>query len=89
MTYAQGASAEMIAMITIELADKFGLPVSTTHVLSSGVAGAMAANRSGLQVATLRNLLLAWVLTLPVCVFLGAMFFAGGLYIVAHVFGMH
>jgi PiT family inorganic phosphate transporter len=77
LTYAQGASAEMIAMLTIGLADRYGLPVSTTHVLSSGVAGAMAANKSGLQMRTLRNLLLAWVLTLPVCVFLGAMFRRG------------
>src|SRR5208282_3587409 len=72
LTYAQGASAELIAMITIGLADRYGLPVSTTHVLSSGVAGAMAANNSGLQTQTLRNLLLAWILTLPVCIFLGA-----------------
>ena len=55
------------------------LPVSTTHVLSSGVAGTMAANHSGLQMETLRNLLLAWVLTLPVCVLLGAGIFAFGL----------
>jgi len=82
LTYAQGASAEIIAMGTIGLADYFGLPVSTTHVLSSGVAGTMAANHSGLQVATLRNLLLAWVLTLPVCVLLGAATFAGGLFVV-------
>jgi PiT family inorganic phosphate transporter len=89
LTYAQGASAELVAMLTIGLADKFGLPVSTTHVLSSGVAGSMAANKSGLQMATLRNVVLAWVLTLPVCVFLGAMFFAGGLMLVSHVFGLH
>jgi inorganic phosphate transporter, PiT family len=89
LTYAQGASAEMIAMLTIGLASKWGLPVSTTHVLSSGVAGAMAANKSGLQTATLRNLVLAWVLTLPVCVFLGAMFFAAGILLVARVFGAH
>jgi PiT family inorganic phosphate transporter len=47
----------------------------------------MAANHSGLQMSTLRNLLLAWVLTLPVCVFLGAMLFAGGLYLVGHSVG--
>ena len=58
----------------------YGLPVSTTHVLSSGVAGTMAANRSGVQMETVRNLALAWVLTLPVCVFLGAATFAAGLY---------
>jgi PiT family inorganic phosphate transporter len=69
-------------MCTIGAADYFGLPVSTTHVLSSGVAGTMAANGSGVQMGTLRNLLLAWVLTLPVCVFLGAMTFAAGFYIV-------
>ncbi|MHC5720752.1 MAG: inorganic phosphate transporter, partial [Nostoc sp.] len=68
LTYAQGASAELVAMTTIGAADYFGLPVSTTHVLSSGVAGTMAANNSGLQTDTLRNILLAWVLTLPVCV---------------------
>jgi len=82
LTYAQGASAELVAMATIGAADYFGLPVSTTHVLSSGVAGTMAANHSGIQMDTLRNLLLAWVLTLPVCVFLGAATFAAGLYIV-------
>jgi inorganic phosphate transporter, PiT family len=79
LTYAQGASAELVAMATILAADRLGLPVSTTHVLSSGIAGTMAANRSGLQMDTLRNLLLAWVLTLPVCVLLGAGIFAFGL----------
>jgi PiT family inorganic phosphate transporter len=82
LNYGQGASAELIAMITIGLADWFGMPVSTTHVLSSGVAGTMAANRSGLQASTMRNILLAWVLTLPVCVILGAGTFAAGLFIV-------
>ncbi|WP_447756901.1 inorganic phosphate transporter [Sphingopyxis fribergensis] len=75
LTYAQGASAELVAMGTIGAADMLGLPVSTTHVLSSGVAGTMAANRSGLQMSTIRNLLMAWVLTLPVSILL-----AGGLY---------
>jgi PiT family inorganic phosphate transporter len=82
LTYAQGASAELVAMATILAADNLGLPVSTTHVLSSGIAGTMAANRSGLQMDTLRNLLLAWVLTIPVSVFLGATIFAFGLNIV-------
>ena len=54
-----------------QVGTRTALPVSTTHVLSSGVAGTMAANRSGVQMDTVRNLLLAWVLTLPVCVFLG------------------
>jgi PiT family inorganic phosphate transporter len=78
LTYAQGASAELVAMGTILAADRLGLPVSTTHVLSSGVAGTMAASGSGLQMDTVRNLLLAWVLTLPVCVLLGAGVFAFG-----------
>ncbi|NVO13819.1 MAG: inorganic phosphate transporter [Rhodoplanes sp.] len=72
LTYAQGASAELVAAGTIAAADMFGLPVSTTHVLSSGVAGTMAANGSGLQMATVRNLLLAWVLTLPAAITLSA-----------------
>ncbi|HEY3852200.1 MAG TPA: inorganic phosphate transporter, partial [Steroidobacteraceae bacterium] len=75
LTYGQGASAELVAMLTIGAADMYGLPVSTTHVLSSGVAGTMVANRSGLQWSTVRNLLMAWVLTLPVSIGL-----AGGLY---------
>ncbi len=68
LTYAQGASAELVAMTTIGAADTFGLPVSTTHVLASGVAGTMAANKSGLQASTIRNLVMAWVLTLPVAI---------------------
>jgi inorganic phosphate transporter, PiT family len=79
MTYAQGASAEIVAYATIQAADHLGLPVSTTHILSSGVAGTMFANRSGLQMVTIRNILLAWVLTLPACVFLGSFLFALGL----------
>jgi PiT family inorganic phosphate transporter len=75
LTYGQGAAAEVVAMITIGAADMFGLPVSTTHVLSSGVAGTMAANKSGLQWSTLRNLAMAWVLTLPM-----AMLLSGSLY---------
>jgi inorganic phosphate transporter, PiT family len=66
LTYGQGAAAEITAMFTIGAADWFGLPVSTTHVLSSGVAGTMAANKSGLQWSTVRSLAMAWVLTLPV-----------------------
>lgn len=72
LTYAQGASAELVAAGTIAAADIYGLPVSTTHVLSSGVAGTMAANGSGLQWATVRNLLMAWVLTLPCAIVLSA-----------------
>ncbi|MDR3099804.1 MAG: inorganic phosphate transporter, partial [Paraburkholderia sp.] len=65
LTYGQGGCAEVVAMATIGAADLYGLPVSTTHVLSSGVAGTMAANGSGLQWNTVRSLVLAWVLTLP------------------------
>jgi len=72
LTYAQGLSAELVAMGTIGAADGLGLPVSTTHVLSSGVAGTMAANGSGLQWETVRNLAMAWVLTLPCAMMLSA-----------------
>jgi PiT family inorganic phosphate transporter len=77
LTYAQGASAEIVAMATIGLADLYGLPVSTTHVLSSGVAGTMSANGSGLQWATIKNMALAWVMTLP-----AAMLISGSLYVI-------
>ena len=77
LTYAQGAVAELVTMVTISAADNFGLPVSTTHVLSSGVAGAMAGNGSGLQWATLRNLAIAWVLTLPVSIMLAGVLYVG------------
>ena len=76
LTYAQGASAELITMSTIAGADLFGLPVSTTHVLSSGVAGTMAANQSGLQLKTIRAIALAWLLTLPVTMLLSGSLFS-------------
>jgi PiT family inorganic phosphate transporter len=75
LTYAQGAAAEITAMFTIGAADYMGLPVSTTHVLSSGIAGTMTANHSGLQWGTVRNLLMAWVLTLPVAMMLSGFLF--------------
>ena len=75
LTYGQGAAAEITAMSTIGAADWFGLPVSTTHVLSSGVAGTMAANQTGLQWSTVRNLAMAWVLTLPASIVLSAFLF--------------
>jgi inorganic phosphate transporter, PiT family len=82
LTYAQGACAEITAAATIAAADGYGLPVSTTHVLSSGIAGTMAANGSGLQLVTVRNIVLAWVLTLP-----AAMLISGGLYwLFSHLF---
>jgi inorganic phosphate transporter, PiT family len=77
LTYGQGAAAEITAMVTIGAADWFGLPVSTTHVLSSGIAGTMAANHSGLQWSTVRNLALAWVLTLPASMVLAGFLFWG------------
>lgn len=77
LTYAQGAAAETVAAVTILGAEFYGLPVSTTHILSSGVAGTMAANGSGLQWSTVRSIAMAWVLTLP-----AAMAIAGGLYFV-------
>jgi inorganic phosphate transporter, PiT family len=82
LTYAQGACAEITAALTIAAADGYGLPVSTTHVLSSGIAGTMAANGSGLQWSTIRNIAMAWVLTLPI-----AMLLSGSLYFVfSHLF---
>jgi inorganic phosphate transporter, PiT family len=75
LTYAQGACAEITAAATIAAADMYGLPVSTTHVLSSGIAGTMSANGSGLQLSTVRNIALAWILTLP-----AAMVISGTLY---------
>jgi PiT family inorganic phosphate transporter len=82
LTYAQGACAEITAAATIAAADGYGLPVSTTHVLSSGIAGTMAANGSGLQWSTIRNIALAWVLTLP-----AAMALSGTLYFIfSHLF---
>ena len=75
LAYAQGACAEITAAATIAAADVDGLPVSTTHVLSSGIAGTMAANGSGLQLSTVRNIAMAWVLTLP-----AAMVISGTLY---------
>jgi PiT family inorganic phosphate transporter len=76
LTYAQGATAELVAMGTIFAADNFGLPVSTTHVLSSGVAGTMAANKSGLQFSTIRNIAAAWVFTLPAAALISGLLFA-------------
>jgi inorganic phosphate transporter, PiT family len=75
LTYAQGACAELVAMATIFAADNFGLPVSTTHVLSSGVAGTMFANKSGLQFSTIRNIAAAWVFTLPAAAILSGLLF--------------
>jgi len=83
LTYAQGGAAELVAMSTIGAADVFGLPVSTTQVLSSGVAGTMAANKSGLRWTTVRNILTAWVLTLPISIAL-----SGTLYWLIRQFAM-
>jgi len=77
LTYAQGASAEIVAASTIGLSSSFGLPVSTTHVLSSGIAGSMVANRGvkNLQPDTVRNILIAWFLTLPVVMIMAGTLF--------------
>jgi phosphate/sulfate permease len=83
LTYAQGAAAETVAAITIGLADFFHMPVSTTHVLSSGIAGTMWANKSGIQGSTIQKILLAWILTLPAAVLLGGLlFFLGSTFLV-------
>ncbi len=83
LSYAQGATAEIIAASTIGLATNFGLPVSTTHVLSSGVAGAMVASggTKNLNNGTLKSIAMAWVLTLPVCIAI-----AYGLFLLFHLF---
>jgi len=75
LAYAQGASAELVAMATIFAANIWGLPVSTTHVLSSGVAGTMAANNSGLHLSTIRNIAAGWVFTLPAAALLSGLLF--------------
>ena len=78
LTYAQGAAAEIVAAFTIGLADVVHMPVSTTHVLSSGIAGTMWANRSGIQADTVRKIGLAWALTLPAAILLSAGLFTVG-----------
>ena len=77
LTYAQGASAELIASLTIGLATAYKWPVSTTHVLSSGIAGTMVAQRGikNLQGGTVKNIVMAWILTLPVTIILSAVLF--------------
>jgi len=79
LTYAQGASAGLVTMATIFAADTWGLPVSTTHILSSGVAGTMAASGSGLRLSTVRNIAAGWVFTLPAAALL-----SGALYCIFH-----
>ncbi len=81
LTYGQGAAAELVAATTILGAVFYGMPVSTTHILSSGVAGTMAANGSGLQWSTVRNIAMSWILTLPAAIGLAA-----GLYWAARQF---
>jgi PiT family inorganic phosphate transporter len=77
LNYAQGATSEIVAASTIGLSTAFGLPVSTTHVLSSGIAGAMVASggKGNLNNKTLKNIALAWVLTLPVSIILALLLF--------------
>lgn len=83
LSYAQGAASEIVAASTIGLSTWFGLPVSTTHVLSSGIAGSMVATggTKNLQSGTLKNIALAWILTLPVCIGLAYI-----LFMVFHIF---
>jgi phosphate/sulfate permease len=77
LTYAQGASAEIVAASTIGVSTMFGLPVSTTHVLSSGIAGTMVAGsgRQNLRMGTVKNILIAWLITLPVTIVLSGLLF--------------
>jgi PiT family inorganic phosphate transporter len=82
LTYAQGASAELVAASTIGVSTMFGLPVSTTHVLSSGIAGSMVAGngRQNLRMGTVRSILIAWVITLPVTIIL-----SGGIFYILRI----
>ncbi|MEO5931210.1 MAG: inorganic phosphate transporter, partial [Candidatus Kapaibacterium sp.] len=73
--------AELVAMSTIGLSTLAGLPVSTTHVLASGIAGTMVANKTGLHSSTVRRIAMAWILTLPV-----SMLLAGGLFLLFRLF---
>lgn len=83
MTYSQGIAAQITAASSIGVASLTGMPVSTTHILSSAVAGTMVANKSGLQSQTIKTILMAWVLTLPL-----TMLLSGGLFIISnHLFG--
>jgi PiT family inorganic phosphate transporter len=75
LTYGMGAAAEIVAAVTIAGADYIAVPVSTTHILTSGVAGASVANGAGLQISTLRNMVLAWVMTLPVAMALSGILY--------------
>jgi len=75
LTYAQGASASLVTMGTIFAANIFGQPVSTTHILSSGVAGTMVANGSGLHFRTVRNILAGWFFTLPAAALLSGVLY--------------
>lgn len=78
MTYAQGMAAQMTAAVSIGVASYTGMPVSTTHVLSSSVAGTMVVDGGGLQRKTVTNILMAWIFTLPAAIML-----SGGLYWIA------
>lgn len=75
LSAAQGASSELVTMTTLGVAEQFGLPVSTTQVLTCGVAGSMVANRSALRWSTLKRMGLVWLLTLPVCALMAALFY--------------
>jgi len=77
LTYAQGATAELVAASTISASTMLGLPVSTTHVLTSGVAGSMVAQngKGNLQLKTIKNIAIAWLITLPVTIILSGVLF--------------
>ena len=77
LNYAQGVSSEIVAASTIGLSTGLGLPVSTTHVLSSGIAGSMVASggKGNLNKGTLKSIAMAWILTLPVSILLSLLLF--------------
>lgn len=75
MTYAQGMVAQVTSAAAIGFASYTGLPVSTTHILSSSVAGTMLVDGGGVQSRTIKNIVLAWVFTLPVCILLSGVLY--------------
>ena len=81
------AASPRLETLVFGPADIMGVPASTTHILASGIAGAMFANQSGLQAATVRNIVLAWVLTIPACMLLGSVLFAASLFVVLRLAG--
>ncbi|BAB13276.1 inorganic phosphate transporter [Buchnera aphidicola str. APS (Acyrthosiphon pisum)] len=82
MTYAQAMSAQITASFSIGIASYTGIPVSTTHILSSSVAGTMLIDGDGIQTKTIKNIALAWILTLPVSMLLSSFLYWIALFLI-------